>query len=207
MAKAIGELRSATICFAYSNSSRDIGSRLRTLRTTAKALPISSLIGRGVRSCSCFTNMEAMTANTNTSSNASTVRKPNEATLISPVLCSVAEPSKTPQNATSNNWTCSPQSRNFSHRRSGAGCSVAERLGCLGLLVAADAPDPSPSTALTRPERDGNQACVGMIHPGPPCRFRRGPAHRLRTAHVRIDSVVDEGGAGRKAACCPRPEL
>src|ERR1700756_4522273 len=61
---AIKDLRSATICFAKSNSSFDIGSRLRNLLITALALPTSSLIGVGARAASRFTNTEANAANT-----------------------------------------------------------------------------------------------------------------------------------------------
>src|SRR6516164_11721845 len=77
-----------------------MGSRLRTLRVIALALPISSLIGRGVRSSSRFTYTAATAANTNASARLSIVRKPNKPDSIVLVICSPPEPSKTPQDAT-----------------------------------------------------------------------------------------------------------
>lgn len=66
--------RSATTCFAYVNSSADIGSRLRTFFITDLALPISSLIGRVGRDSSCLTYRKPIKANTNPSDKAAIVR-------------------------------------------------------------------------------------------------------------------------------------
>ena len=68
-----------------------MGSRLRTLFRTALALPISSLIGAGVRSPSRFTCTAAKAANTNASARATMVRQPNKTKLIIHVPCSAAD--------------------------------------------------------------------------------------------------------------------
>src|ERR1700757_444105 len=84
-----------------------MGSRLLTLRITALTLPISSLIGRGVRSPSRFTYTPAMAANTIASARKTRVRKPHKPVqwlqkpkLNIPVILLPAEPSKTPQDGT-----------------------------------------------------------------------------------------------------------
>ena len=95
---AIKDLRSPTICFAKSNSSFDIGSRLRNLLITALALPSSSLIGVGARSATRFTNTEAKAAKTNASTKAGIARLPTKPKFIysSPLLrCRTIEDSET----------------------------------------------------------------------------------------------------------------
>src|SRR6201998_3709815 len=90
---AIKDLRSATICAAKSNSSFDIGSRLRNLSTTTLALPTSSLIGVGGRSRNRFTNTEAKAANTKASTKAGMVRLPNKPKFIHLSSLSDCQPS------------------------------------------------------------------------------------------------------------------
>src|ERR1700752_913533 len=81
-----------------------MGSRLLTLCITALTLPISSLIGIGVRSPNRFTYTPAKAANTNASARQTIVRKPYKYELIIPLLRPAVELPKTPRNATPITW-------------------------------------------------------------------------------------------------------
>ena len=74
MHNALMAPRSATTCFAYVDSSVDIGSRLRAFLITDLALPISSLIGRVGCDSSRLTYRKPIKANTNASYKAAIVR-------------------------------------------------------------------------------------------------------------------------------------
>src|ERR1700757_3698534 len=84
-----------------------MGSRLLTLCITALTLPISSLIGRDVRSPSRFTYTAAKVANINVTARKTKVREPHKSVqwlqkpkLKIPVILLLAEPSKTLQDGT-----------------------------------------------------------------------------------------------------------